>query len=84
LILGYDDAESALGRPRPARIRLRPNERIVQLVEFDSDDPAFAGEMTMTWTFAAHEDGTLVEVAATGVPAGISPEDHHERMTRRS
>jgi uncharacterized protein YndB with AHSA1/START domain len=29
---------------------IEPNHRIVQLTHFQSDDPAFAGTMTMTWT----------------------------------
>lgn len=53
-----------------------PNERIVQAVEFDSDDPAFAGTMTMTWSLAAHGDDTRVDIVADGVPWGVSAADH--------
>jgi uncharacterized protein YndB with AHSA1/START domain len=35
-----------------------PNERIVQLVKFESEDPVFAGEMIMTWTLATVPEGT--------------------------
>jgi uncharacterized protein YndB with AHSA1/START domain len=53
-----------------------PDERIVQLVEFESDDPAFVGEMKMTWTFTAVPQGTEVSILAENVPEGIRPEDH--------
>ncbi len=32
-------------------LELIPDERIVWQVKFESDDPAFANAMTMTWTF---------------------------------
>ena len=57
-------------------LALEPGRRIVQSVEFESDDPAFAGEMTITWSFAAAPGGTEVTVTADNVPAGISAEDH--------
>lgn len=57
-------------------IELVPNERIVQLVEFESEDPAFAGEMKMTWTLTAVPTGTAVDIRAENVPEGIRPEDH--------
>ena len=57
------------------------NDRVVQAVDFVSDDPAFAGTMTMTWSVRAVEGGTLVEFVADGVPDGISAEDHADGMT---
>jgi hypothetical protein len=53
-----------------------PGERVVQQVDFVSDDPAFAGTMTMTWAVAAAEGGTRVDITAADVPDGISAEDH--------
>ena len=50
--------------------------RIVQAVNFVSDDPAFSGTMTMTWEIAPIDDKTHVEVRAEHVPHGISAEDH--------
>jgi uncharacterized protein YndB with AHSA1/START domain len=38
-------------------LELVPDMRIVQLVEFESEDPAFAGAMTMTWSLAAVPGG---------------------------
>jgi uncharacterized protein YndB with AHSA1/START domain len=57
-------------------LELAPDERIVQLVEFQSDDPAFAGEMMMTWTLAAVPEGTAVTIVCENVPEGIKKEDH--------
>ena len=50
--------------------------RIVQSVEFDSSDAAFAGEMLLTWSFEPTPRGTNVSVTAENVPAGISQADH--------
>lgn len=50
--------------------------QLVEEAEFLSDDPSFSGTMTMTWTLAAVQSGTLVTVTATDVPDGISSEDH--------
>lgn len=61
---------------RGSYLELVPNERIVQLAEFDSEDPAFAGAMTMTWTLAAVPGGTEVTIVCENVPEGIRKEDH--------
>ncbi len=61
-------------------LALVPDERIVQSAVFQSDDPAFAGEMIMTWTFAPVPEGTLVTVACENVPEGIRKEDHDEGL----
>lgn len=53
-----------------------PERRIVQTVEFESDDASFAGEMLMTWSFDPVPDGTRVTITADHVPPGISAEDH--------
>lgn len=57
-------------------VRVDPGRCIVQEVDFDSDDPAFGGTMTMIWTLKPVEGGTRVEVRAENVPRGIRPEDH--------
>jgi uncharacterized protein YndB with AHSA1/START domain len=58
-----------------------PGERLVQAVDFESDDPAFAGTMTMTWSVEPHAGGTRVEILAEDVPTGISAEDHEEGIS---
>ncbi|HWU71536.1 MAG TPA: SRPBCC family protein [Pseudoxanthomonas sp.] len=57
-------------------LELIPGERIRQLVEFESDDPSFAGTMTITWSLQAVADGTRVTIDCENVPEGIRPEDH--------
>ncbi|TJY43982.1 ATPase [Cohnella pontilimi] len=57
-------------------LELVPDERVVQQVEFDSDDPAFSGTMTMTWTIKAVPEGTEVTIVCDNVPGGIRKEDH--------
>ena len=57
-------------------LELVPDRRIVQSVEFESDDRAFAGEMVITWTLEPAEGGTRVTVTAEHAPAGISAEHH--------
>jgi uncharacterized protein YndB with AHSA1/START domain len=59
---------------------LTPDVRVVQSVVFDSDDPAFAGTMTMTWELREVDAGTEVVFRADGVPDGISAEDHAAGM----
>lgn len=55
---------------------VRPGRRITQSVAFESSDAAFAGEMTMTWSFDTTPEGTLVTVTADDVPSGIGKADH--------
>jgi uncharacterized protein YndB with AHSA1/START domain len=57
-------------------LELLPGQRITQSVEFESSDPAFAEEMTMTWSFDTAPGGTTVTVTADNVPNGISKADH--------
>jgi uncharacterized protein YndB with AHSA1/START domain len=57
-------------------LSLSPGERIVQSVEFESEDASFAGEMIMTWSFEAAGARTRVTITAENVPPGISQADH--------
>lgn len=64
-------------------VEMSPPRRIVQAVTFDSDDPAFAGEMLMNVTLEPHDRGTHVEIEFTDIPSGIPPEAN-ETGTRQS
>lgn len=82
LVLTYDDASGSPGKATAdsdvveARyVDIVPDVRVVQEVDF-SDDPAFAGTMTMTWEVTAVDGGTRVDITAEGVPDGISAENH--------
>ena len=57
-------------------LEIVPGVRVVQAVDFRSEDPAFGGTMTMTWEVEPVDDGTRVVITATDVPSGISAEDH--------
>lgn len=57
---------------------LVPDQRIVEVVEFESHDPAFAGEMSITTILSPVDGGTEVTVMAENVPPGIRPEDHRQ------
>jgi uncharacterized protein YndB with AHSA1/START domain len=50
--------------------------RLVEEADFVSDDPDLAGTMTMTWSLELIDGGTLVVITATGVPDGVSSQDH--------
>jgi uncharacterized protein YndB with AHSA1/START domain len=83
MVLTYADASGAPGKANAdsdiveARfIDIVPGERVVQAVDFVSDDPAYAGTMTMTWEVTVADAGTRVDIVAEDVPDGISAEDH--------
>jgi uncharacterized protein YndB with AHSA1/START domain len=57
-------------------IELVPDEKIVELIKFESRDPRFAGEMTMTTSFTDAGKGTEVTVLCENLPTGIRPEDN--------
>jgi uncharacterized protein YndB with AHSA1/START domain len=83
MVLTYDDPAGAAGKASADSdivegrfVALDPGERIVWEVGFVSDDPAFAGTMTMSWRFKAVRDGTEVTILCENVPAGIGKADH--------
>lgn len=61
-------------------VEVVPGVRLVQEVEFDSDDPRFSGVMRMSWIVRARGARSEVVFRAEDVPAGISPEDHRKGM----
>jgi len=60
--------------------RLVPGQAIVQRFNFVSDDPSFAGTMTMHWSLRREGAGTRVSISAENVPRGISPGDHRQGL----
>ena len=57
--------------------RLVPNRLIVEVDEFESDDPSFAGEMTISVTLSeAPGGGTDLHAIHEGLPPGVSPTDN--------
>jgi len=57
-------------------VRLVPEIEVVQLVEFETDDPELRGEMTISYTLTDVGDGTDVVSIHEGIPAGVSPADN--------
>jgi uncharacterized protein YndB with AHSA1/START domain len=55
---------------------LVPDERVVEVIEFESADPAFGGVMTMTTTLVDVDGGTEVVVVHEGLPAGVTAADN--------
>jgi uncharacterized protein YndB with AHSA1/START domain len=79
LVLTYADASGARGKATADSdiveahfVDVVPGVRVVQAVDFVSDDPTHAGTMTMTWEVTAVDAGTRVDIRADDVPAGIS------------
>ena len=83
MVLTYTGASASQGKANAdsdiveARfVDVVPGVRVVQAVDFVSDDPSYAGTMTMTWEVAPVPGGTRVDIIADDVPDGISEEDH--------
>ena len=57
-------------------VKLVPNERIVEVAEFETADPALRGEMTITYTLADADGGTDVLAVHDGLPRGLSTADN--------
>lgn len=88
MVLTYCDPSVSRGKATPdsdvveARfVDIVPGVRVVQAVDFVSDDPAYAETMTMTWEVAAVPGGTRVDITAEHVPDVVSPEDHAAGLT---
>jgi uncharacterized protein YndB with AHSA1/START domain len=80
--LTYDDAAAA-GKSSGSSdtysghfARLVPDEEVVEVLAFESDDPALTGEMTITTILRDAEGGTEVEMVHDGVPDEVAPEDN--------
>jgi uncharacterized protein YndB with AHSA1/START domain len=59
-------------------VEMVPYEKIVEVVEFESQDPAFSGEMRIIATFADLGGGTEVTFVCQDIPRGIKPEDNEQ------
>ncbi len=57
-------------------VELDPGRRVVQTVEFETDDPATQGEMTITYTLRAIDGGTELVGLHEDLPPGVAPEDN--------
>jgi uncharacterized protein YndB with AHSA1/START domain len=57
-------------------ITLIPDEKVVQSLEFETDNPALRGEMTVSYTLVDAGDGTDVLGVHDGLPPGVAPADN--------
>src|SRR3712207_1284363 len=73
------DAPSGTGKTTPHTdtyhghfVTLVPYERVVEVMEFETADPALRGEMTVTFTLTEVDGGTEVLAVHDNVPPGIA------------
>lgn len=86
--LTYDDPSTTAGKTSD-RVdsyggrftRLVQDTEVVQVVEFDTDDPDTAGEMVLTFTLVDVEGGTQVTGVHENVPPSVRPEDNEHGWT---
>jgi uncharacterized protein YndB with AHSA1/START domain len=57
-------------------VKLVPKEQVVGVDEFETDDLAMRGEMTITITLADADGGTNLLAEHDGLPRGVSPADN--------
>jgi uncharacterized protein YndB with AHSA1/START domain len=57
-------------------VKLLPNEQVVQVVEFESDDPELQGEMTITYTLTDADGGTEFLAVHENLPPGVPPDQN--------
>ena len=57
-------------------VELVPNERVVEVMEFETSDPTMRGEMQVTFTLTAQDGGTELSAVHENVPPGGAPADN--------
>jgi uncharacterized protein YndB with AHSA1/START domain len=60
--------------------RLVPNEQVVEVLEFETADPALHGTMTLTTTLTDADGGTDVGIVHEGVPDAVPAADNETGM----
>jgi uncharacterized protein YndB with AHSA1/START domain len=77
------DAPTGTGKTTPSTdtyhgrfVQLVPGERVVEVNEFETTDPALRGEMRATITLADTDGGTEVMAVHEGLPRGLSAADN--------
>lgn len=77
------DAPTTAGKTDPQTdtfhgtfVELIPDTKVVQRVEFETDDPAMQGEMTITYTLTDAATGTELVGLHENLPPGVSPADN--------
>jgi hypothetical protein len=57
-------------------MELVPDKRVVERAEFETDDRAFGGAMTIITSLEPKSGGTEVTIRCEDVPSGIPPDVH--------
>jgi uncharacterized protein YndB with AHSA1/START domain len=57
-------------------VSLVPHTRVVERMAFETDDPAMAGEMTVSYRLLPSGNGTDLSAVHEGLPAGVSAADN--------
>lgn len=57
-------------------VRLVRDEQVIEVVEFETTDPALRGEMTITFALADRDGGTDIRALHDGLPPGLSSADN--------
>jgi uncharacterized protein YndB with AHSA1/START domain len=58
-------------------VELVPNQKVVQAMEFETNDPAMQGVMTVTYMLSdARGGGTDLRAIHDALPRGVSPQDN--------
>ena len=57
-------------------VKLVPNEQVVEVVEFETTDPALRGEMTITITLVEANGQTEILAVHEGLPPGVPEADN--------
>jgi len=57
-------------------VKLVPNVQVVQVVEFETTDPALQGEMTITYSLADADGGTDILAVHDKLPPGVPAADN--------
>jgi uncharacterized protein YndB with AHSA1/START domain len=77
------DAPTTAGKTTPQRdtfsgrfTRLVAEAEVVQTVDFETDDPALQGTMTITYTLTEADGGTDLVGLHEGLPPGVAPADN--------
>jgi len=57
-------------------VSLVPNNKVIEVVEFETDNPDIRGEMTITFSLSDMNGGTEVQGMHDNLPPGLSPTDN--------
>ncbi len=57
-------------------VELVPDAKVVEVLEFETDNPAMQGEMRITMELVDVPGGTEIRAVHEEIPSGVSPADN--------